>query len=603
MSADNLLHDSSSQGGSRREFEDIEGLIVKQQEQIEREQAHATGEFLIPAASVTGVARMPPQVDDEFNEIPSDLLAGILHESQADLKLKEAANVPRQMESRATPGAIRIQGIDGDNEEEEKEEDHSEDFETNRLGVTVVDESTTGKSGLFITREGSIVKAVLVDNDEEDPVGPLIVAEEQTVTTKNRRKLYMGLGLLLIGVAVIIGVAVAVNASRKGKGGRDDAQDDPSSTLAPSLLNGTGTNGTSTNGTSTNGTSTNGTSTNGTSTNATKQPASADMTAGGFLEIYRGENFEQDGLKVAFDFQTYHLAAQGNGLLEYLNRLDINLTIFAPAGRAFQNQIITTDFVSKYLSDSWVGHSRDLFLNFVVVADTPLFSTTIKNGSEFTTEAGNKIIISSTDDDFAVITKNVSIPVKAYIQQPNIEVSNGVVHGLFDFYYPPWFNLTVFEVLEQANAERGDLNTLISLLEAAPTLKEKLMGRKGPLTFFAPVDSSFSVLPTDIVDSAIINGLTVGSELFKLIQNHMAPANYVAAFRAWERIPEGTRDAAKTDQLSLLSDASDILEVVVVNNETTIINGAANIVQFDVFSEHGVIQIIDSLLIFTGFSL
>jgi uncharacterized surface protein with fasciclin (FAS1) repeats len=583
MSANNLLHDSSSQGGSRREFEDIEGLIVKQQEQIEREQALATGEILTPAASVTGVARMPAQMNNEFNEIPSDLLAGILHESQADLKLKEAAIIPPELECRATPGAIRIQGIDGDHEEEEKEEENFEEHPMNRLGLTIIDESARSKSGLFITREGSIVKAVLIDNDEEDPVGPLIVAEEQTETTKNRRKLYMGLGLLLIGVAVIVGVAVAVNTSKKGKGGPDNggvqAQGDLAPTGSPSFVNGTGTN-------------------------VTTQPASADMTAGAFLEIYRGENVESDGSTVAFDFQTYHLAAQGNGLLEYLNRPDIALTIFAPAGRAFQNNIITTDFVSKYLSDSWVGHSRDLFLNFVVVADTPLFSKTIKDGSEFTTEAGNKIIIRSTDDDFAVITKNVSIPVKAHIQKPNIEVSNGVIHGLFDFYYPPWFNLTVFEVLEKANAERGDLTTLISLLEAAPDLKQRLMGREGPLTFFAPVDSSFSVLPTGLVDSAIANGLTKNLSLYKLIQNHMVPANYVAAFRAWERIPEGTKDAASTDQLSLLSDASGILEVVVVNNETTTINGEANVVEFDVFSEFGVVQIIDSLLmISTNFSL
>ena len=81
----------------------------------------------------------------------------------------------------------------------------------------------------------------------------------------------------------------------------------------------------------------------------------------------------------------------------------------------------------------------------------------------------------------------------------------------------------------------------------------------------------------------------------------MLPANYVAAFRAWERIPEGNKVGA--DQLTLLSFSDQYLDVIVVDNVTTTVNSNASVLEFDVLSEFGVVQIIDSLLMIPNVSL
>jgi len=564
-SSDNLLQDSSSQGCSnRQEFDDIEGLIAKEQEQIEREQALENGEALKPP----DVAMMPA-AGNSNDEHPMDHFAGMLRESQTDLKIKEASLVTPELLSMATPGAIRIHGIDA---QRETEQGILDDEEPLNRSAAFADEPMMGQPYILCHREENIVKATLIEEDEEAPMGPVVVAEEQTETTKNRRKLYIGLGLLLIVSAVVIGVSVALKERKKG-GVSSSGAADP--TIAPSQLGPL----------------------------APSRPPSELLTAGAFLDVYRGTVHEANGTMGSYDFQTYHLAAKGNGILEFLNRPDIALTIFAPAGRAFQNYVITTEFVAKYLSDSWVGHSRSMFLNFVVVHDIPLFSSTIKDGSLFTTESDSQITIERTNTDFAVITENVSIPVKAPVQVPDIPVSNGVIHTLFDFYYPPWFNRTIYEVLVATNATRGgDLSILLSLLDTSSTLRAIVQERGGgPLSLFAPINSAFSGLSSGLVDAAIANGLEDNSTLFMLIKNHFASANYVSKFQAWKRIPEGTK--VGTDQIVLQSKSNSLLTVTFVNNETTTINDIAKVLEFDLFSEFGIVQIIDELLIIDGLSL
>ena len=566
MSCNDHLQDqdySSDSRSSQLEFEDIEGLIVKQQEQLEKEQALERGEALKPA-SLSGVASIPRAREDD--DLPRDIISEMFSVGDADIKTKQSAVVPPRLENMGTPGAIRIQGIAG---QEEKEEDvHDEENTMNTFDYVSVDLDSRNP-GILSDREESIVQAVLIDadgnDDEDNPAHIIVIAEEQTQTTKNRRKLYIGLGLTLIVVVVVVGVAVAVSTTRKGSSSKKSG---PTST--PTTID-------------------------------QRQPTSK-LTADAFLEIYRGESMLNNEY-VAYDFQTYYLAVEGNGFLEFLNSSDVALTIFAPAGRAFQNKIImTSDFVTKYVSPSWVGHSRSIFLNFVVVGDTPMYSKDVVNGSVFTTESGSTIIIEGNSTSFAVVTKNISIPINAPIQVPDLIVSNGVIHGLFDFYFPPWFNLTVYDVLLTANITRnGDLSILIGLVEASTSLKNLLQTNRGPLTFFAPVNKAFSGISLGLVNDSIANGLFNDSALFKVLMNHMSTANYVAAFRAWEQIPEGIKTG--TDQFTLTSLFGEYLTVTAVDNVTSTINSNASVLEFDVLSEFGVVQIIDTLLMIPGIDL
>ena len=157
-------------------------------------------------------------------------------------------------------------------------------------------------------------------------------------------------------------------------------------------------------------------------------------------------------------------------------------------------------------------------------------------------------------------------------------------------------------MLLTANITRnGDLSILIGLVEASTSLKNLLQTNRDPLTFFAPVNEAFSDISSGVVNNSIANGLFNDSALFKVLMNHMSTANYVAAFRAWERIPEGIKTG--TDQLTLTSLLGEYLTVTVVDNVTTTINSNASVLEFDVLSEFGVVQIIDKLLMIPGVDL
>ena len=251
MSCNDHLQDqdySSDSRSSQLEFEDIEGLIVKQQEQLEKEQALERGEALKPA-SLSGVASIPRAREDD--DLPRDIISEMFSVGDADIKTKQSAVVPPRLENMGTPGAIRIQGIAG---QEEKEEDvHEEENTMNTFDYVSVDLDSR-KSGVLSDREESIAQAVLIDeDDDEDPAHIFVIAEEQTKTTKNRRKLYIGVGLTLIVVAVVVGVAVAVSTTRKGSSSKKSG---PTST--PTTID-------------------------------QRQPTSK-LTADAFLEIYRGES-------------------------------------------------------------------------------------------------------------------------------------------------------------------------------------------------------------------------------------------------------------------------------------------------------------------------
>jgi uncharacterized surface protein with fasciclin (FAS1) repeats len=169
--------------------------------------------------------------------------------------------------------------------------------------------------------------------------------------------------------------------------------------------------------------------------------------------------------------------------------------------------------------------------------------------------------------------------------------------SLKDFPKPivPWIGKSLMDVLVETSKHcKGDLSGFIALIKDIPSLFAKLQlqqeGTTAATTLFVPTnDALVSFDPT--LMAVRQQGQDFNTTIIQLLQNHFVSGNF--ASQCWWTIPTGTK--INYAELKLKSDAGQLLYVIV--NDTITINGNVIIVQKDVFSEDGILLIIDKVLI------
>jgi hypothetical protein len=154
---------------------------------------------------------------------------------------------------------------------------------------------------------------------------------------------------------------------------------------------------------------------------------------------------------------------------------------------------------------------------------------------------------------------NVSISTTQY----NQFYKNGVVHNLLQYADPlmPWIGKSLFDVLVETNEKRrGDLSVIIDLIQKSlddtKNLLELRAGDTSATTLFAPTNAAMAAMN---LTALALDETT----LFTFLENHL-----------------------------------------VSGNDTTVtINGNVTIVQGDVFSEQGILHVIDNPLIFLSWDV
>jgi uncharacterized surface protein with fasciclin (FAS1) repeats len=170
----------------------------------------------------------------------------------------------------------------------------------------------------------------------------------------------------------------------------------------------------------------------------------------------------------------------------------------------------------------------------------------------------------------------------------NLRYKNGIVHKLVQYPNPivPWIGKSSFDVLREANMKRsGDLSVFIGLIEESPDIMNQLLLEDGDtkaITLFAPTnDALLAVLEPGLVENSLL--------LRVFLQNHMVSGNFAKS--CWWTIPTGT--AISETELWLETQAGQLLKLNIPNDESVTIDGAVTLIGRELFSEQGIIHVID----------
>jgi uncharacterized surface protein with fasciclin (FAS1) repeats len=205
------------------------------------------------------------------------------------------------------------------------------------------------------------------------------------------------------------------------------------------------------------------------------------------------------------------------------------------------------------------------------------------DGMVLTSMAGYPLTIQL--DPFRV--NNASISSKH--EERNLILKNGVQHNFAEYPDPivPWIGKSMlFLLLETNNQRNGDLSSFIALIDASPDLKgqlEDLTGAVAATTLFVPTNDALSTL-----DESLLADPTF---LEQFLLNHMVSGNFARS--CWRSIPTGI--VMSDTELRLESQAGHVLQLDIGSVVT--INGTSKIIKEDLFSQQGIIQVIDKPLL------
>jgi uncharacterized surface protein with fasciclin (FAS1) repeats len=181
--------------------------------------------------------------------------------------------------------------------------------------------------------------------------------------------------------------------------------------------------------------------------------------------------------------------------------------------------------------------------------------------------------------------------VNVSIAESNVIFKNGLGHTLEQFPTPlvPYFGKSTFDVLLETNEMgNGNLSSFIALIEASPDFKNQLLLGEGDIsnraaTLFVPTNEALAAAdPALIADPDLLQNLLL---------NHIVSGNFVK--HRWWVIPTGTK--MSDTELRLETQAGQALNLTIIHDVVTI-NGDVSVIISDVFSEQGVLHVIDKLL-------
>ena len=206
--------------------------------------------------------------------------------------------------------------------------------------------------------------------------------------------------------------------------------------------------------------------------------------------------------------------------------------------------------------------------------------------------------------DGLVVNTMAGYPVE-FFKEPNFTINGYVVNSGNNLYtngishhlesvpdlLVPWMYKTNYEILLQVNEQRdGDLSNFIALVNASD-LKDMLMmdDDSKPMTVFIPTNEALSTVVVNSDD--LINNTSSFS--YQLLWNHVVDGNFVIS--TFWRIATG-KNFNKTEH-QVTTNVGNILDIEVIGDESTHVNGVVSVIQQDVFSFYGVLQIIDLPLV------
>jgi uncharacterized surface protein with fasciclin (FAS1) repeats len=175
--------------------------------------------------------------------------------------------------------------------------------------------------------------------------------------------------------------------------------------------------------------------------------------------------------------------------------------------------------------------------------------------------------------------------------QRDVRYQNAVVHSFLRYPVPlvPWIGKSMVDVLiETSDANYGHMSGFLALLNASPDTQALIQeSRTNGTTLFVPTNAALAALNNSLTDDP--------TKLQKLLLNHMVSGNF--ARRCWQASALGNK--VSDTELKLDSRAGEVL--VLDMNDDVIINGRVRVIHGDIFSEDGVMHVIDSLLLPSSF--
>lgn len=174
----------------------------------------------------------------------------------------------------------------------------------------------------------------------------------------------------------------------------------------------------------------------------------------------------------------------------------------------------------------------------------------------------------------------------------NMHYKNGVVHVLQEFPHPlvPWRGKSILDVLSATNTERkGDLSNFIAFLAITPDIQVlQKFNITIATTLFVPTNDALAEWNHTLMEQGQENNNTV---IQQLVQNHIVDGNFVQS--DWQVISTGSIMSNK--ELRLTSFSGKSLDLLIDDDAVTI-NGDVTVTQKDIFSENGMIHIINKVL-------
>jgi uncharacterized surface protein with fasciclin (FAS1) repeats len=177
------------------------------------------------------------------------------------------------------------------------------------------------------------------------------------------------------------------------------------------------------------------------------------------------------------------------------------------------------------------------------------------------------------------------------VAERDLRYKNGIMHKLVNYPHPavPWIGKSLYDVLLEANDERnGNLSVFKGLIDKSPDILSQLQLQKGDtkaITLFVPTNAAqlAALEPSLILDDVMRHNF---------LQSHIVAGNF--ATRCWWTIPTGT--IVSDTELWLESQGGQVLMLNITDKDNVTINGTVTIIGRDIFSEQGIIHIIEKPL-------
>jgi Fasciclin domain len=177
----------------------------------------------------------------------------------------------------------------------------------------------------------------------------------------------------------------------------------------------------------------------------------------------------------------------------------------------------------------------------------------------------------------------------------DLHFKNGVVHNALNYPHPlvSWIGKSMLDILLEINdLRKGDLSVFIGLIEMMSDLKLELKGGENVMkgiTLFVPTNAAIALSHLNLTKQ---EGQPSELDLMiqELILNHVVTGNFARS--CWWATTTGT--VISHSKLQLKSQAGQLLNLTIT--DFVIINEVVNITHEDIFSEDGIIQIIDHLI-------